>query len=71
MLLDELLGGGEDGHGVGFRHGGGVLDVLGEALEVVVAGLHGAVGGVVDALGTSRVGATHNLISYRHSTKRF
>ena len=68
VRLDELLGGCQHGHDVGLGGGGGKLDVLGERLEVVIAGLHGAVGGVIDALGTSRVGATHDLVSDRHNS---
>ncbi len=66
VRLDELLGGGEHGHDVGLGGGGGELDVLGEALEVVVAGLDGMVGGILDALGTLGIGALDDLISDRH-----
>ncbi len=66
VRLDELLGGCQHGHDVGLGGSGGELDVLGEALEVVVAGLDGMIGGVVDALGTLGIGALDDLISNRH-----
>ncbi len=66
VRLDELLGGGQHGNDVGLGGGGGKLDVLGEGLEVVVAGLDGMVGGVIDALSTLGIGALDDLISDRH-----
>ncbi len=69
VRLDELLGGGQHSHDVGLGGRGGKLNVLAQRLEVVVTGLHGAVSGVVNALGAAGVGTTHNLISNRHSTQ--
>ena len=66
VRLDELFGGGQHGNDVGLGGGGGKLDVLGEGLEVVVAGLDGMVGGVIDALSTLGIGALDDLISDRH-----
>ena len=65
--LDVLLRGGEDRDDVGLGGGGGKLDVFGELGEVVITGLLGAVGGILDALGALGVGATHNLIRNRHN----
>jgi len=71
VRLDVFLGSGENSHDVGFGDRGGKLDVFGKLTEVIVAGFDGMVGGVIDALATLRVGATHNLVSDRHSFKIF
>ena len=66
-LLDVFLGGRQYGHDVGFRDGRCELNVLSESLEVIVAGLHGAVTGVVDAFVTCGIGAGNHFVSYSHS----
>ncbi len=67
MALDKLLHGGEDGDNVGLGGRGGELDVVGNRLEIVVAGLLGAVGGIVYSFTTLRVGALDDLIRNRHN----
>ena len=68
-LLDVFLRGGEHRNNIGFCNSRCKLNVLSEGLEIVVAGLHGAVAGVVDAFVTCGIGAGNNFVSNSHSGK--
>ena len=66
-LLDIFLGRGKHSHDIGFCNGRSKLNVLSESLEIVVAGLHGAVAGVVNAFVTCRIDAGNNFVGNSHN----